>query len=122
MFSRNGEGWMLAEASAHLDWVLTQLKDIEPLSSCAELAWFARMESYAADASAALVNALESGQIQKGLELAVLMARYWWVLGCRSEGRAWLTVFLAEDAAASPALLEQAHLWLHQLTGPDDPP
>lgn len=121
MFNRNGDGWMLAEANFHLDWILTQLKTIEPLSSRAELVWFTRMEGYAADGRAALANALESGQTQKGLELAVLMARYWWVLGQRSEGRAWLMAFLAEAHHQLPDLEEQAHRWLVKLAGEDDP-
>jgi hypothetical protein len=105
---------------AQLEHVLAALKQAEPLFAVSELTWFNRLEAQAEAAQAALAWALREERWQEGLELSVLMARYWWVLGCRSDGRAWLSAFLADVQDADAELVEQAQAWLLELAGEDE--
>ena len=112
---------MAQPQDAWLEQVLVQLQRAERLYAVGELSWYIRMDARAEDAMAALRQALVQERFDQGLEIAVLMARYWWVRGCRSEGRAWLSAFLQRAEGAEPALVQKAQQWLLELAGEDEP-
>lgn len=112
---------MAQPQDAWLEQVLVQLQRAERLYAVGELSWYIRMDGHAQEATAALRRALDEARFDKGLEIAVLMARYWWVRGRRSEGRAWLGAFLQRAEGAEPTLAQKAQQWLLELAGEDDP-
>jgi predicted ATPase/DNA-binding NarL/FixJ family response regulator/DNA-binding XRE family transcriptional regulator len=69
--------------------------------------WVRRLERVSPDLNAALGWALETGGIALGLEMSTALWRWWLTTGRLSEGRRWLSRFLAEadgiDAATTAA-------------------
>jgi len=89
----------------HLGYYLTLARDaVAGWTDTTLGTWLARLDRECDNLRAALDWARECGDVERGLELCVALARYWEMRGQLSEGRAWLDEFLARagGAPASP--------------------
>ena len=111
----------MASAEDELDRLIAELGKLEDVIPGGELLWLERMEALEGEATTALHLAENTGQFEKGLELALLMAHYWWVQGRNSEGRSWLWTFLGASGGVRLQQAEQVRDWLYKLAGEDDP-
>ncbi len=70
--------------------------------------WVRRLERASADLNAALGWALDSGEIALGLEMSAALWRWWLTTGRLSEGRRWLSRFLARADGIDAATTAEA--------------
>jgi len=89
----------------HLGYYLALTRDAAAGWTDTTLAtWLARLDREGDNLRTALDCARDDGDIARGLELCVALARYWEMRGQLSEGRAWLDVFIARADMAPTAL------------------
>ena len=70
--------------------------------------WLRRLERASPDLDAVLSWALETGEIVLGLEMSAALWRWWLTTGRLSEGRRWLSRFLAEADGIDAATTAEA--------------
>jgi predicted ATPase/transcriptional regulator with XRE-family HTH domain len=92
-------GEMPALQGGHATYFLTLVEDAAPrLIGAGQVAELARLEDERDNLRAALRWALDSGEVELGLRLAVALWPFWWVRGHLSEGRRWLEGLLVRAA------------------------
>src|SRR5207248_2594054 len=92
-------GEMPALQRRHATYFLTRVEDGAPrLIGAGQVAGLARLEDEHDNLRAALRWAMDSGEVELGLRLAVALWPLWWVRGHLSEGRRWLEGLLARAA------------------------
>lgn len=98
-----------AVRARHLHWCRQLGEAAEPeLVGVGQAAWFDRLELEHDNIRVALEWALESGEIEAGLRLAVAVAPFWFVRGYLAEGRRWLEALLERRGAVAPAVRAKA--------------
>jgi predicted ATPase/transcriptional regulator with XRE-family HTH domain len=92
-------------ARAHADYYLALAGAAEPeLTGADPAGWLARLEAEHDNFRAALSWAVDSGEIETGLELAVRLRSFWEMHGHPREGVEWFDALLGRAGAVNPAL------------------
>jgi predicted ATPase/DNA-binding CsgD family transcriptional regulator len=93
----------------HLDLFLVRAEEAAPkLNDAYQQLWLNWLESEHDNLRAALAWALESGQIEAGLRIAIAISRFWEIRGHVQEGMAWFERLLAQ-ADERISLVVHAH-------------
>jgi tetratricopeptide (TPR) repeat protein len=95
-----------------VDFCLRMAEDAAPhLSGPEQAIWLARLEAEIDLLRAGLQHTAEAGQIERGLRLALALARFWRVRAYTAEGYHWLiTLLAAAEDKIPPHFMAQAYL------------
>ncbi len=97
----HGESQTLRQQHAEVFFALAATAEPE-LHRAHQATWFDRLEQEHDNLRATLSWFLESGQVEAGMRLAVMLRQFWTVRGYFGEGRRWLEQLLAQATEQTP--------------------